>query len=80
MAEVVLGKAITSRILLVPANSITSLSKPKAIPPWGGVPYFSASIKNPNLSCASFLSIPSISKIERCNSGSWIRIEPPATS
>ena len=80
IAEVVLGNAITSLILLVPASNITNRSNPNAIPPWGGVPYLSASIKNPNLSSASFLSIPNISKITFCCSESWILTEPPATS
>ena len=47
VAEVVFGKAITSRILLLPVRSITMRSNPKAIPPCGGVPYFRASNKNP---------------------------------
>ena len=35
----VLGKAMTSRMLGSPANSITNRSMPGAIPPWGGVPF-----------------------------------------
>src|SRR5690625_1345900 len=33
-----LGKAITSRMLSVPARNITSRSRPQAMPPWGGAP------------------------------------------
>src|SRR5262249_24357257 len=33
--EAVLGKAITSRMLLAPASSMSSRSQPDAIPPWG---------------------------------------------
>ena len=43
----VLGNAITSRMLLVPTRSMTSRSSPKAIPPWGGAPYCSASKRKP---------------------------------
>lgn len=37
-ARCVLGKAITSRMLSLPAKSITQRSRPSAIPPWGGAP------------------------------------------
>src|SRR5215218_1601516 len=36
VAEAVLGKAITSRMVLRPARSITMRSRPRARPPWGG--------------------------------------------
>ena len=62
-ADVVFGNAITSRILLDPDKIIINLSKPKAMPPCGGVPYFRASTKNPNLELISFLSMPNNSKI-----------------
>jgi len=39
-ARLGLGKAITSRIDSVPAIMATILSKPKAMPPWGGAPYW----------------------------------------
>ncbi len=47
-----LGKAIQSRMLSNPAKIETNRSNPKAIPPCGGAPYWKASIKNPNCSCA----------------------------
>ena len=50
VALAVFGKAIVSRRLLTPANSITRRSKPKAMPPCGGVPYSNASSRNPNRS------------------------------
>ena len=37
-AEAVLGNAITSRMLALPASSITSRSSPTAMPPCGGAP------------------------------------------
>jgi aspartyl-tRNA synthetase len=62
----VLGKAITSRIVFLPASSITRRSNPKANPPWGGVPYSKASSIYPNFSAASSRLIPM-----RENSFSW---------
>src|SRR5262249_7634969 len=44
----VFGKAITSRIASAPAISVTSRSKPNAMPPCGGAPYCSASSRKPN--------------------------------
>jgi len=38
----VIGNAIVSFKEVSFAKSITSLSKPKAMPPWGGVPYSNA--------------------------------------
>ena len=37
-ALAVLGNAMTSRMDAAPARSITSRSRPNAIPPWGGAP------------------------------------------
>ena len=48
LAFVVFGKAMTSRILSVPARSMTKRSMPNAMPPWGGVPKLSASNRKPN--------------------------------
>ena len=62
-ADVVFGNAMTSRILFEPYKIIINLSEPKAMPPCGGVPYFRASTKNPNLELISFLSMPNNSKI-----------------
>src|SRR5579863_48984 len=59
----VFGKAITSRIELSPARSMTRRSSPKAIPPWGGAPYSRASNRNPNLAAASSRLIPRRSNI-----------------
>jgi len=47
IAFAVLGNAITSRRLGAPASNITMRSRPRAIPPCGGVPYSSASRKKP---------------------------------
>ena len=49
----VLGKAITSRIDSAPARRAQIRSQPKAMPPWGGAPYWKASSRKPNFSCAS---------------------------
>ena len=59
---------------------MTNLSNPNAIPPCGGVPYLSASIKNPNFSEISSSDRFIILNISFCNVWSWILIEPPATS
>ena len=42
-ARCVFGKAMTSRIDSAPAIMATIRSRPKAMPPWGGAPYCSAS-------------------------------------
>src|SRR5262252_837284 len=54
-ALVVLAKAMTSRMDVSPASSMTTRSMPKAMPPCGGVPYVSASRKKPKRlrSCSS---------------------------
>src|SRR6267143_6289784 len=54
-AAVVFAKAMTSRMDFSPARSMTTRSMPSAIPPWGGVPYVSASRKKPKRrrSCSS---------------------------
>src|SRR6185312_11333668 len=57
-ALAVFGKAITSRIDDSPARIATIRSSPRAMPPWGGVPYSSASRKKPNRSFASSSLIP----------------------
>jgi len=59
----VFGKAITSRIESAPVIIITNRSKPKAIPPWGGVPYSKASSRKPNLFRASSSPSPRALKI-----------------
>ena len=48
MARLFFGKAITSRMLCSPQISITSRSKPNAIPPCGGAPSRNARSKWPN--------------------------------
>ena len=40
-----LGKASTSRRLSQPSSCMTIRSRPRAIPPWGGAPYWKASIR-----------------------------------
>src|SRR5690606_26028364 len=77
---VVLGKAITSRIDSVPAISAAMRSMPKAMPPCGGAPYFSASSRKPNLACASSAPMPSSSNTALCILDRWMRIEPPPIS
>src|SRR5208283_3485649 len=49
----VFGNAITSRNESVPQSIMQILSTPKAIPPWGGAPYLSASSRKPKRSIAS---------------------------
>src|SRR5579862_2541048 len=55
----VLGNAITSRIDAPPHMIETMRSRPKAMPPCGGVPYSRASRKNPNRAFASSSEMPS---------------------
>ena len=51
----VLGKAMTSRMLVSPASNATSRSVPNAKPPWGGAPASSAlSMKPKRASVSSF--------------------------
>src|SRR5690606_17409476 len=61
----VLGKAITSRRELAPHINITRRSKPGAIPPWGGAPYWRASRRKRKRRWASSGPIPKRLKI-RC--------------
>src|SRR6185312_6387639 len=69
-ALAVLGNAITSRIDDSPASRATMRSSPSAIPPCGGVPYWSASRKKPKRSFASSSLIPSRWKIRACSAAS----------
>src|SRR3954468_22845862 len=48
-AHCVLGKAITSGMESAPAMSATMRSRPKAMPPCGGAPYWRLSSRKPNL-------------------------------
>ena len=50
------------------------------MPPWGGVPYSSASRKKPNRSFASSSLMPSSVNIRRCSAVSWMRMLPPPIS
>ena len=79
-AVVVFGKAMTSRIDSVPAISAAMRSMPKAMPPCGGAPYFSASSRKPNFSSASSRPMPNRSNTADCIDERWIRIEPPPIS
>src|SRR3989338_2371761 len=79
-AALFLGNAMTSLIDSLPVIIATILSKPRAIPPWGGVPYLNASSKNPNLDSASCLLIPKTENIFDCTSLLWILMEPPPIS
>src|SRR5699024_3272166 len=55
-------------------------SQPKAMPPCGGAPYWNASSKKPNFSCASSSPIPMTLNTRFCTSALWIRMEPPPIS
>ena len=78
--DVFFGKAIKSFIESSPANNEQILSKPNAIPPWGGVPNLNASNKKPNWFLASSLEKPRTSKIVSWSFLSWILIDPPPIS
>ena len=64
------GNAITSRMLSSPHTSITSRSRPSAIPPWGGAPSRNAFRRCPNSVCCASGLIPRTSNIRACSSGS----------
>src|SRR6516164_2242309 len=64
----VFGKAITSRIDLQPAKSMTIRSRPSAIPPCGGAPEARASRRKPNFSLAISLFMPIIENTSDCKS------------
>jgi len=68
VAEAVLGNAITSRIFSVGTSTINSRSMPGAMPPCGGVPYSSASRKNPKRERASSVVMPRALNTRRCTS------------
>ncbi len=74
------GNAITSRMLLSPAAIITMRSIPSAIPPCGGAPYYSASMKNPKRSSICSSVSPSRRNTRRWNSTVWFRIDPLPSS
>ena len=71
---------MTSRIEVSPASSITTRSQPKAMPPCGGAPYWNASRRKPNFSCACSGVIPISANTRSCTSRRWIRIDPPPIS
>ena len=73
----VFGKAMTSRIGPTPQRSAARRSTPKAIPPCGGVPYWSASRKKPNLTLASSASESQDLEHRRLNVGA---IDPKASA
>src|SRR3954470_21351925 len=60
-----LRERINSPKLFAPARIMTIRSSPSAIPPCGGVPYSSASRKNPKRDLASSSLMPSALKIFR---------------
>jgi len=66
-ASLFFGKAIVSRIESAPNMIWINLSKPHAMPPWGGAPNFRASSRNPNFSLCSFLPMSRTS-----NTFDWI--------
>ena len=55
-------------------------SQPIAMPPCGGAPYWKASSRKPNFSCACSAVMPIIAKTRSCTSRRWIRIDPPPIS
>lgn len=76
----VLGNAMTSRIDSFFVMSAINLSKPNAMPPWGGAPYLNALIRKPNFSSASFSGMFNAWNIFFWRSDLCILIEPPAIS
>ena len=78
--DIIVSAADKVVYVLAPAISITRRSRPKARPPCGGAPNFSASSRKPNLRCASSASMPSRPNTADCMSARWIRTEPPPTS
>src|SRR5207244_8268387 len=79
-AAVVLGNAITSRMLSAPASAITTRSKPIANPPCGGAPACRPLSRNPKRASTSPGVIPKWANTRRCTAGSVIRIEPDPSS
>ncbi len=77
VALAVFGKAMTSRMEGSPARIEMIRSRPRAMPPWGGVPACSASRKKPKRLRASSSEIESSLKIRAWRSESWIRMLPP---
>src|SRR3989441_860991 len=75
-ARCVLGNAMTSRMESVPAIIATMRSKPNAMPPCGGAPYWSASSRNPNFCFASSAPIDSARNTFDCTTSRWMRTEP----
>ena len=75
-----LGKAMKSRMLLLPDITAHNLSKPKAMPPCGGAPYSKAPSRKPNCSSACSGVKPRSLKFLDWSSRSWIRMEPPPIS
>src|SRR4029079_13627968 len=76
----VLGNAMTSRIDGSAHRIATMRSRPRAMPPCGGVPYSSASRKNPNRIFASSSEMPSRPNTRDSSAGSCIRMLPPPIS
>ena len=71
---------MTSRIESSRASRATMRSQPNAMPPCGGAPYWKASSRKPNFSCASSAPIPITWKTRCCTDWSWMRMEPPPIS
>ena len=76
----VLGKAMTSRMLVWLARSAAQRSMPRAIPPCGGAPYSNASRTAPNFSRIPSRVWPCSRKLRSSRSRRWIRTEPPPSS
>lgn len=79
-AVAVLGKAMTSRMLSNPPRSIRIRSNPRAMPPWGGVPYWRAFRKNPKRFWISSWGSWRSWKIFSWICGLWIRMLPLPSS
>ena len=69
-----------SRIDSYPPSSMTIRSQPNAMPPCGGAPYWKASSRKPNFSCACSWLSPITRKTRSWTSRRWIRIDPPPIS
>src|SRR5512143_2571424 len=76
----VLGKAITSRMLVCSARSAAQRSIPSAMPPCGGAPNSNASSTAPNFSFMAFSEWPWSRNERSSRSRRWIRTEPPPSS
>ena len=76
----VLGKAMTSRMLVWSVSSAAHRSTPSAMPPWGGAPYSKASRMPLNLASCCSGEWPMSANERDSFSRVWKRTEPPPSS